>query len=317
VVEISDGIRRVTFPLPWQLDHVHSYLLEADDGWIVVDTGLGTPDAREQWSQTLSELAAPVSRIVITHFHPDHIGGTGHLVELTGAPVSQSPIDHETACSVWGEEGWALRLAAWYRNHGLSAALADEVIDEAATLRANVLWPRTPEFIRPGDRLKAAGEDWEVVPMPGHADGQIVLLGVQTGRMIAADHILAPISPNIGLHPESAKDPLGDYLTSLQRTIALAPSICFGGHHHPIEDPVNRAEELRRHHHERLETTISVLGGETLSGYQVSLRLFGAELPTHGRRFAVAETLAHLVRLEIDEQIVRVETDSGVQWSHA
>lgn len=314
MLEVSEGVRRVTFPLPWQLDHVHAYLLESDDGWIAVDTGLGTPEARGLWADALRQLAAPVSRIVVTHFHPDHIGGTGHLVELTGARVSQSEIDHRVAQRVWGSSDWSSRLALWYRGHGLSAELASDVIGEANDLRTHVLWPREPDVLRPGEKLIAAGEEWEVVAMPGHADGQIVLLGTTTGRMLAADHLLATISPNIGLHPESHGDPLGDYLTSLDRTIALRPSVAFGGHHHPVEDPAARAAELKRHHQERLEATMTHVGQESLSAYEVSVRLFGTELPTHGRRFAVAETLSHLAWLEANSQIARVEVDSLVRW---
>lgn len=314
MLKLSTGIRRVTFPLPWQLDHVHAYLLFSDEGWIIVDTGLGTPEARGSWASHLDELPGRVARIIVTHFHPDHIGGAGHLIELTGAPVSQSQIDHQTARRVWGDPAWAQTLAAWYRSHGMSVDLAEDVIEEAARLRANVLWPEEPEFMNAGDRLTAAGEDWEVVPMPGHADGQIVLLGLRTGRMLAADHLLATISPNIGFHPESHEDPLGDYFRSLDRTIDLAPTVAYAGHHHPVDDPAGRAAELKRHHVERLEATIVALGQKTLSAYDVSLRLFGADLPTHGRRFAVAETLSHLVWLERDGQIVRIEDSPLVSW---
>ena len=192
--------------------------------------------------------------------------------------------------------------------------LAEKVIDEAATLRDNVLWPEHPTIVEPGDRLIAAGEDWEFLPMAGHADGQLVLFGTSTGRLLAADHVLAPITPNIGLHPESDGDPLGDYLESLDATISLAPSIAFGGHHDPIADTARRAADLKEHHAERLGATMEAVGTGTLTAYQVSLGLFGTELSTHGRRFAVAETLAHLARLELDEQLESVEDATHVRW---
>ena len=56
---------------------------------------------------------------------------------------------------------------------------------------------------------------WEIVAAPGHADGQLTLL--RDGVLIAADHLLAPISPTVGLWPESSPDPLGDYFGSLRR----------------------------------------------------------------------------------------------------
>ena len=79
------GVFRVTFAIPFGIDHVHCYLVASDDGWTVVDTGLGLPDAREQWERVLDGI--DVARIFITHFHPDHVGGAADVAELTGAPV--------------------------------------------------------------------------------------------------------------------------------------------------------------------------------------------------------------------------------------
>ena len=87
--EIDGGIRRVTLPLPTRPGHVHAYALPGSDGWTIVDTGLGLPDAKERWARELEELPGPVRRIVVTHFHPDHVGAAADLVELTDAPVAQ------------------------------------------------------------------------------------------------------------------------------------------------------------------------------------------------------------------------------------
>ena len=312
--QLSDRLWRATFPLPWELDHVHCYLLESDDGWVIVDTALGSAPVRALWSELLAELGGPVAKIIVTHFHPDHIGGAGHLAELTGAPVCQGAVDHATAKRVWGDSGWAERLSRWYQTHGLAPALAERVIDEAVDLRDNVIWPEDPVLVEPGERIAAAGEEWELVPMAGHADGQLVLFGTSTGRMLAADHVLTPITPNIGLHPESRGDPLGDYLESLDATIALGPAIAFGGHHEPVPDPAARAVELKEHHAERLEATVAAVGQGTVTAYEASLGLFGTELSTHGRRFAVAETLAHLARLERDGRLERLDDQDHVRW---
>jgi glyoxylase-like metal-dependent hydrolase (beta-lactamase superfamily II) len=101
---LEGGGRRVTFALPLGIDHVHCYLLPRDDGsWIAVDTGLGLPDAGERWRAVLDALGGPVERILITHFHPDHVGAAADLAELTGAPVSQGREDYEQCLRAWGE----------------------------------------------------------------------------------------------------------------------------------------------------------------------------------------------------------------------
>jgi glyoxylase-like metal-dependent hydrolase (beta-lactamase superfamily II) len=115
--------------------------------------------------------------------------------------------------------------------------------------------------------------------------------------LVAGDHLLHPISPAIGLYPESRPDPLGDYLASLERTVELAPRVVYPGHGEPIRNAAERARELIAHHGERLDVTAAALSAEPRTAYDVSLAVFGAELGPTQRRFAVAETLSHLERL--------------------
>jgi glyoxylase-like metal-dependent hydrolase (beta-lactamase superfamily II) len=85
---VEQGVRRITFALPLGIDHVHCYLLRSSTGgWILVDTGLGSRDPEAKWRPILDELDAPIEQIVVTHMHPDHVGGARDIHELTGAPV--------------------------------------------------------------------------------------------------------------------------------------------------------------------------------------------------------------------------------------
>ena len=61
--ELPDGLLRVTLPLPMRPGHVHSYLIPVERGYMLVDTGLGLPDARELWAAELAQLDAPVVTI--------------------------------------------------------------------------------------------------------------------------------------------------------------------------------------------------------------------------------------------------------------
>lgn len=312
--EVSDGIWRVTLPLPWELDHVHSHLMRGPDGWVIVDTGLGLPVTRARWEEVLAGLDEPVTRIVVTHFHPDHVGGTGHLQDLTGAPVYQGELDQDVCRRVWGAADWAERAVGWYQRHGVPHEVAHQVVEEATRLHPHVRWPLRPETLAVGGRFEAAGEEWEAVHTPGHADGHLCLFGTRTRRLLAGDHILAPITPNIGVHPESRPDPLGDYLDSLGRVAELRPSLALSGHGDPIADPAARAAELIAHHEERLEAAEATLAGREQSAYEASFGLFGGELSTHGRRFAVAETLSHLIQLVTRGIAERVEDADGIRW---
>jgi glyoxylase-like metal-dependent hydrolase (beta-lactamase superfamily II) len=299
VVELPGGMWRVTMPLPTRPGHVHCYLLPVEDGLMLVDTGLGLPDARERWAEELAALDVPVSTIFLTHFHPDHIGAAQDLRDLTGARVVEGRIDAEQAALVWGDDAWSEVLAEWFHRNGVPASVTDELLGQGKLYRPLIRTVPDPDVVEAGDRFHG----WELVAAPGHADGQLSLL--RGGVLIAADHLLDPISPAVGLWPESRPDPLGDYLDSLRRTIDLAPEVAYGGHGAPMADPVGRARELIEHHAERLRQAAAALGPEPRTGYEVSFPLFGDSLQPAARRFAVAETLSHLERLVVEGRAER------------
>jgi glyoxylase-like metal-dependent hydrolase (beta-lactamase superfamily II) len=291
VVDLEEGIRRVTFSLPFGIDHVHCYFLRSSTGgWILVDTGLGSRDPEQQWRPVLDALDAPVELIVVTHMHPDHVGGARDIAELTGAPVLQGREDYEQCVRAWGEHDPG-RFVEYWVSHGMPRGAVDELLRESARLVAAVHWVRDPHLLEAGDEV----DGWRVEVLRGHADGHIVLL--RGDVMIAGDVILAGITPTIGLYPRSRPDPLGDYLFTLDRIEQLAPSVAYPGHEEVVREPAARAREIRRHHEDRLDTTVRALGDSPRTAYEVSLAVFPVDLSPALRRFAVAETLAHLERL--------------------
>jgi len=290
--ELADDIRRITFRLPLGIDHVHCYLLRsATGGWTLVDTGLGTRDADARWRPVLEALDAPIERIVVTHMHPDHVGGSGDVAALTGAPVYESPEDHAQCVAVWGPDRDPSVIVEHWTGHGLPADQVAAVVEDARSLAAAVRYAPDPEPLAAGDEL----DGWRVEHLPGHADGHLVL--VRQGVLIAGDTILAGITPAIGVYPGARPDPLGDYLETLDRIERLDLRLAHTGHGPTIEDPAARAREIRSHHVERLAATEGTLEDAPKSAYDVSLALFPADLSPVLRRFALAESLAHLERL--------------------
>jgi glyoxylase-like metal-dependent hydrolase (beta-lactamase superfamily II) len=309
VVELEDGIRRITLALPLGIDHVHCYLVPADEGdWMLVDTGLGLPDAGERWSQTLAGLDAPVGRIVVTHFHPDHVGAAAVVARLTGAPVYQGADDYAQCLRTWGEGRDEGRMPEYLREHGTPEADVESFLEEAAAFVRLVRFERDPVLLSPGERI----EGWEVLLLPGHADGHLALL--RDGVLVAGDTLLGAITPNVGLYPDSRPDPLADYLASLERIAELAPRLALPGHGDPIHDPAGRARELIEHHRKRLEVTTMALDGDPRSAYDVSLTLFPDPLSPTLRRFALAETCAHLEYLVERGGARRVDENGRVSY---
>jgi len=305
--ELPGGIRRLTFPLPLGIDHVHCYLLPGSDGWTLVDTGLGLPDAPARWEAALDGVE--VARIVITHFHPDHAGGGEDVRALTGASVHQGVEDYEQCLRVWGTDDWSGRSAGHLQRHGLPEEAAAELRHASRTFGPFIRFARDPQLLREGDEV----DGWRVLELPGHADGHIGLL--RDGVLVAGDHLLGAITPTVGLYPDSRPDPLGDYQASLRRTIELAPRVALPGHGEIVFDPVARARELLDHHERRLDATAAALGREPRSAYDVSVALFGGSLDASERRFALAETLAHLQRLVHEGRAARGGDDNRVTYT--
>jgi glyoxylase-like metal-dependent hydrolase (beta-lactamase superfamily II) len=308
---LDGGIRRITLPLPTRPGHVHAYLLPGEDGWTLVDTGVGLPEAKQMWAVELEEAGGRVETVFVTHFHPDHVGAAADLHKLTGAPVVQGALDYAQCELVWGNPAWSERLVDWFELHGATDDVTAELVGQSSVYRPFVRYQRDPILVEAGEHV----DGWQLVAAPGHADGQLCLL--KNDVLVAADHLLGKITPTVGLWPASRPDPLGDYLTALDRTIELAPRLALPGHGDPIEDPAGRARELKEHHRLRLEEAAKALRPEPQSGYQLSFALFGADLAPAGRRFAIAETLSHLERLVHERAAQRVEGDGGVTYTAA
>jgi glyoxylase-like metal-dependent hydrolase (beta-lactamase superfamily II) len=286
--EIEPGISRLTVHLPVRPGHVHCYVIEGDAGRLLIDTGLALPGLDELFR---GELDGPVDRIVITHFHPDHVWGGEVAREVTGAPVHQGSLDYEQCDRVWGSDGWPEEIAAWFRLNGVPDEMTETMLARDRAALPLIRFDREPQLVDEGDSV----DGWDVLALPGHADGHLGL--VRDGVLVVGDHLLPDITPAVGVYPESQPDPLGAYLHSLQRTIELAPRLALPSHGDPIHDPAGRAREVIEHHHERLTDTLTALSAEPQTGYELSLALFPGAHPPSQRRFAVAETLAHLERL--------------------
>jgi glyoxylase-like metal-dependent hydrolase (beta-lactamase superfamily II) len=289
--------------------HVHTYLLEGADGWTLVDTGVGLPDAKELWKAELETARVHVTRIFITHFHPDHVGAAADLHELTGAPVVQGALDYAQCELVWGNPVWPERLVDWFGLHGAPSDVTAELVGQASVYRPFIRYQTDPVLVEAGETF----DGWGLVSAAGHADGQLCL--VKDGVLVAADHLLERITPTVGLWPASRPDPLGDYLAALEHTIELEPRIALPGHQDVIEDPVRRARELEEHHRLRLDATLGALGPEPRSGYALSFLLFGDDLKPAARRFAVAETLSHAERLVHEGAAARHEIAGTVTYT--
>jgi glyoxylase-like metal-dependent hydrolase (beta-lactamase superfamily II) len=146
--------------------------------------------------------------------------------------------------------------------------------------------------------VTAGGGEWRVLHLPGHADGHIVLHHRESGRLIGGDVLLDEITPNVGRWPDTAADPLGRYLQTLERVAELRPAVVYPGHGPVIGDAAGRAREISGHHDERLDAAAGALAEGAESAYDVAQIIWRDEpLGFHEQRFALVESISHLERL--------------------
>ena len=86
--EVLPGILMFTLPVDYGIDHVNIYLIRESEGWCLFDTGADCEAARALWLRALEgPLAAGLTRIIVSHHHPDHLGLAVWLHERTGATI--------------------------------------------------------------------------------------------------------------------------------------------------------------------------------------------------------------------------------------
>lgn len=321
MVEVEPGIFWLRFPLPFALDHVNLWLLDDGDGWTVVDTGYGNRTCKEIWQGLLDGPLAgrPLRRIVVTHFHPDHVGLAGWLQGLTGAAFWMPETEWLLARLLYVDAPDAAleQALAFYRLAGLEAdTLARMRADGHVYPRRITPPPLTFEPLRSGDELRMGGRDWRVWTGVGHAPAEACFVAAADGLFLSADHVLPRISPNVAVWPQSPHaDPLGPFLRSLDDLRALPESIrALPAHDWPFLDLHGRLRALAHHHHERLAATLAAVAAEATAA-DVFRHLFPHIHDLHQLRFALGETLAHLNRLVATGDVARW-LDGGV-WRFA
>lgn len=308
VAEIADGVYQLKLPVPLPLRFISIYLIEGDDGWTVVDTGFDYPRTYEVWEAAASTLGIDfeedIQRIVVTHFHPDHLGAARWLQERSGAPVLMLEDEISFSRRLWNAEDGPEPFIEHLVRHGMPRETA---VEASSALRSGLALPEVLTPLKAGEKLSVGGGFVRVVHAPGHADHQLVLHDEERRVLYAADHVLLKITPNIGLWPETEAHPLARYLDSLKELRGLNVNLVLPGHGPVFHDLDGRIDELMNHHDERLELMRTVIEDEPKTAFEVSAAVFRKDLSIYELCFALAETLAHLDYLELTGRAERIE----------
>lgn len=304
-VEVAPGLLWMRFRLPFALNHVNLYAIDEGEGegWALFDAGLGVEETFAAWE---AAFAGPlrgrrISRLIVTHFHPDHVGAAGWLVRrFGGLPLWMTETEYlfSRYMMAGGETTEDPLYEAFYRRHGADATETAEVISRGhAYLRRVTGLPAAFHPLETSVPLILGGRRFRVLTGAGHSPALAMLHCAEEGLLLASDQVLGRITPNISVHAmEPEADPVGRFLEGLQAIRREIPdeTLVLPGHEQPLTRLHGRLEELAAHHEERCAVVKSFCRAAPLSVSELTPRLFQRPLDPHQKSFAFAEALAHV-----------------------
>ncbi|HYJ79336.1 MAG TPA: MBL fold metallo-hydrolase [Longimicrobiaceae bacterium] len=305
-LEVAPGVHRVSVPLPFPPGEVAAWVIEGDAGYTLVDTGIDTPPARGALrlaAEHVGVTPASLAWVVLTHAHIDHYGLAGPVRAWSGARVALHEREEELArrfVDRWEDD--RAGAAATFRASGVPAETALLLVRATDAIHGRYADFRPDLVLRGGRGPLPGGGGWEWIHTPGHSPGHVTVYHPGRRILIAGDHVLPRISPNVGADLYSP-DPLADYLASLRLLRDLAVDLVLPSHGEPFADLAGRADAIAAHHDQR-NAAVLALARHPCTAYGVATGLFGA-LPPDNLLHAVRESLAHLIYLEGQGRVER------------
>jgi glyoxylase-like metal-dependent hydrolase (beta-lactamase superfamily II) len=316
-LEVAPGVRWLSMPLPFQLDHINLWLLEDDGGWTIVDCGIGDSATRGLWERIFATIK-PIKRVIVTHYHPDHAGNAGWLCQRFGVELWTTQGEYLTAHAVRtsGAGYTSEAVLSVFRKNGLDPERSRGMAAMRGNNRYAELVPDFPHAYRriiEGDRLRVGAREWQAIIGHGHAPEHLSLYCSELNVVIAGDMLLSTISTNVSvwsIDPEG--DPLRLFLESVARYRELPDDVLvLPSHGKPFRGAHARVEQLEKHHEARLSELMQVLD-EPKSAGEVLPVLFRRPLDAHHMFFAMGEAIAHLHYLYYAGKAARALGADGV-----
>jgi len=304
--------------MPGPLAEVKVHLVELDDGYLLVDTGWNTPESFAALESGLAERGVgwrDIRTVVVTHLHPDHAGNVQAVLDRSGARYLMHRVDAENLALVAAAGRSPFFDEAW-RLAGVPIEVQQKLDQRMREYRRS--FPaRPPDWpLEGGERLAVKGGTLEVVWTPGHSAGHICLYSPEHRYLIAGDHLLEFITPNIGWRP--GEDMLARFLDSLEGVEQLAIECVIPSHGEAFGNPGAWIAHARTHHQTRCDKIMTQLGGEALTVHQLVERMWNRRLGLMDHNFAVLEILAHVEYLRRRGPVTAEGgPDGAILWGQA
>jgi glyoxylase-like metal-dependent hydrolase (beta-lactamase superfamily II) len=317
-IELAPGILWLRMPMPMALNHINIYLLDDGDGWTVIDCGLADQTIMAIWERVGSDVLGgrPITRIIGTHFHPDHVGLAGWMLERHDASFWMSRAEWLNARAFYLDTSveFIEQMAGFYTRTGMTVPEIERLRLHGNEYRRLVTpIPSAFSRIAPDTRFTIGGRDWLPIFGAGHSPEHVSLYSPELNLILGGDMLLPRITPIIAVWwTEPDGNPLADYLKFLDGLDDHGDDVrVLPAHDRPYRGLKSRVQYLGRHHEQRLDTTAGACRAPA-TAREVMGVLFDRELDAVQTRFAIGESLAHLHLLLDQGALNRHLADDGV-----
>jgi glyoxylase-like metal-dependent hydrolase (beta-lactamase superfamily II) len=317
--EVLPGLFRNKIPLPDSpLKYLNSYIIKDSSRSLIVDTGLNRKECLDAMHKGLAALGIDLAQsdIFVTHLHADHFGLVSKLATDTTNILFSRP--EKELMESWEGFGAMVDYAA---RSGFPENELEAALDKHPGAKYGADWIPELKILDDGDRIDVADYHFKCVTTPGHTLGHTCLYDQDKKILLAGDHILIDITPNIQCWSDTA-NPLKDYLASLDKVYQLPIDLVLPGHRRLIDDPKARIEELKKHHAHRLDEVLTILKKGPLSAFQMAAHMTWDiaceswdQFPVAQKWFALGEAISHLRYLEEDGRIVRMTVNKTTEFA--
>ena len=263
--------------------------------------------------------AETVTRVIVTHLHPDHVGLAGWLVEEFNVPLYMSRTDYlmcRTLVMDTGlpapEEGVLFYKAAGFPDDALELYRKRFGGFGAGVYRL----PQSYRRMTDGQEIQIGKHRWRVVVGRGHAPEHACLWCPELKVMISGDQILPRISSNVSVFPtEPEANPLQEWLDSCLHLQALVPeeTLICPSHNEPFYGVKTRMTQLIEGHEDGM-TKILAMCEKPQRAIDVFPALFRTKITSGNFGMATGESLAHLNCMRARGQLKRTRDQHGIDW---
>jgi glyoxylase-like metal-dependent hydrolase (beta-lactamase superfamily II) len=320
-LDILPGLKWLRLPLPFMLGHINVWLLQDGDGWAIVDTGIHSNMTRTTWENVFRRQLdnAPITRVVVTHLHPDHAGCAGWLCETFDVDLYMTR-DEYLLCRILvsdtgmpaPKEGRRFYQAAGFEEQHMMRYI--EMFGSFGKMVAQL--PQAYHRLAEDRSVHIGAQEWQVITGHGHSPEHACLYNPRQNVLISGDQVLPTISPNVSVYPtEPTANPLQGWFDSLHRMKTLLPDdvLVLPSHGKPFRGVKGRLDALIDEHESGLEK-LRQLCREPQRAVDVFPALFKSKITDSNLMMATGEAIAHLNYLLYEGEVGFNTDENGVRW---